>query len=323
MQGDIKAPSSQDPREFEDDIASRYMDEACSMFYHHYRSLAWKAEIFARYSDYENALSVVDEMRKGYNPKLHYGIIAKEYGMDYCSVTISSSLLWHRYVNLRLRSKQCTEEHTKDKQACSGDNTTFEYIITKILPEIGSDQAVNYVYVFIPIIITLNDRSHGQATRVLSLYKQYVSDPILVMNGKAHFAIAPFVRPLLIALQCHSVMGTNALYDEIKDDVEWLLDGGEKVTDFLDTVYMNYGFDLNIYALLAANCLSLTKLIDICGSGEITQRRGDLIKEGLRYSDMTEKKMKDDNGNIATPVKAAYAYNSKIYHELLNLNIPA
>ena len=279
--------------------------------YHHIRALASKADMLGRYCDHQRALSVVEEMRKVYNPSQHCKTITKEYGRDHCAFTISLSLLWHNYLHPRSSTDGC-EDQLDDYVS-----TTFEYIITQIVPEIGPDEFMDLCFCFIPIMVVAKDCSQVDSARVLSLYKKYVADPILVMHRKA-LHITPLVRPMLIVLQS-SAGGTDSLYD-CQDHIDWFLDGEEKISDFL--ACMNYGFDMNLYTLLADTASSLAKLSDACGTGERNHRRHELVQEGLRYSSLADKMMKGDDDNIPVYLRKSHSYNSRIRDQLHGLSSP-
>mmetsp|Transcript_19369 Transcript_19369/g.29497 ORF Transcript_19369/g.29497 Transcript_19369/m.29497 type:complete len:125 (+) Transcript_19369:746-1120(+) len=123
----------------------------------------------------------------------------------------------------------------------------------------------------------------------------------------------------MIVLQC--TVANNIPYDGMEEDIEWILDGEEKTPNWLDTAFTKLGFDLSMNALVAEACLELATLIDKC-KRRTTEKRDDVLAEGVRYSSMAEKKMKcDDSGNIVAPVKA-YEHHSKFYRELRSLCNP-
>jgi len=322
--GRIKAPDGQGQEEFENDIASSFLNETDFQQYHHCRALCVKADIMARYGNYEGAASVVDEMKAIYDPQIHSKAIAREYSAEHCAKSVALSALWHHYLNPQLGSNRALQgEHSSRATAME----TVDYVVERILPEIGRDQFVDFTWILIPIILVSKEHGPVEVKRALTIYKEYVADPILITKKKAHWVMAPTVRPLLILLNsanalksCSSVSGD--MYDGIDDDISWILDGEEKFSDWHDNTYTIYGFNLSLHALLADCCLCLAKLAQGCDSDEMTKKRGALIKEGLRQSGLAEKKMKDDDGNVTATKKRAYMHQSKICSQLQNLLVP-
>jgi len=197
---------------------------------------------------------------------------------------------------------------------------TIDYVVERILPEIGSDQFLDLLCILVPIIIVLKEHGRDEAARALNLYKKYFADPILIMRKKALWTTTPLIRPLLILLKsCSSAHGE--MYNDINDDIAWMLDGEEKFSDREDTAWRDFGFNLSLYVLMADCCLNLAKVIKDCDSEEISQQMDGLIQEGLRQSGLAEKKMKDEEGNVVVPMRA-YMYHSKVFSELQSLLVP-
>ena len=49
------------------------------MQFHHLRALAWEADFMAKYGDYEQAITVIANMKAIYDPKLHNKALMNAY----------------------------------------------------------------------------------------------------------------------------------------------------------------------------------------------------------------------------------------------------
>ena len=127
------------------------------------------------------------------------------------------------------------------------------------------------------------------------------------------------IRPLTMLLHCSSKaidsQNIPAECDGIEDDIEWILNGEDKISgDQFDTYTTNVTF-WSIYSLFAEVCLHLAIQLD-----EDDEKQRALIDEGLRLSGLADPKMKDENGNVTNPV--AFGSHSQIYSELQHFNEP-
>lgn len=66
-------------KKVEGDVISRFLKETIFMQFHHLRALVWKADFMAKYGDYEQAITVIANMKAIYEPKLHNKALMNAY----------------------------------------------------------------------------------------------------------------------------------------------------------------------------------------------------------------------------------------------------
>ena len=71
------APSDQNPTEFKNAIAAKFVRETQFQLFQHCRALSIKVEHLLRSNNFQGAFTVVNETKSMYDPKLHYAALAK------------------------------------------------------------------------------------------------------------------------------------------------------------------------------------------------------------------------------------------------------
>ena len=97
-------------------------------------------------------------------------------------------------------------------------------------------------------------------------------------------------------------------YDGIEDDIEWMLNGEEKVSDWEDIIWQQQT-NWSLFSMLSEVCLQLARHVI-----HSPMQQKVLVEEGLKLSKRAESNLKDKNGNATNPV--AYSFHSKVYSEL-------
>jgi len=146
-------------------IASNFVRENQFQLFHYCRALVMRAEVLGRSQQFNDALAVVDKMKDMYDPALHTGAIAEEYGTDHCATIISVTALWHTYL----------ENEKKALEIC-------EDVIERILPEVVKTNADNknllgMHHVFMPIIQSLRAQGLIGINRASELYNIHIAKP--------------------------------------------------------------------------------------------------------------------------------------------------
>ena len=100
-------------------------------------------------------------------------------------------------------------------------------------------------------------------------------------------------------------------YEEMwESDINWLLDDNNtKIPDFVEKGSIDY-FDWAQSTMFAEACLLLAKKL----GDEKKETRSQLIEAGIRYAEMTEKSLKDADGNIVSDI--AYSSHSSVLAQL-------
>lgn len=298
--GDVDAPTDQSSAEFEQDIASKFVNETQFALFHHCRSLAMKAEFLANDQSFESAIDIVEQIKLIYDPAIHSKTIAEEYSLDHAGNIISMSALWLYHLN-------------RQEDAL----VVCDKVIDTILPEYCEKDFLNLTLLLLPIIkVLIMAQGCDGAKRSRELYDKHVYKP----GGNTKGFATPVMRPLMILLSCcihasdydNDSKGVN--YDGIDDDIDWVLNGEDKINEFGDTV-MTKTISWSPTNITAEACLYLSKSL---GSGEEKQRA--LLEEGIRLCKVATAKMKDSEGSVTLPI--AYAYHEKIFSELKSLSVP-
>ena len=63
----------------------------------------------------------------------------------------------------------------------------------------------------------------AEARRARDFFKEYVADPVNMNKEKVHYVAAVIGRPLLV----YANAAVGEVYDDLSDDVEWLLQGNK------------------------------------------------------------------------------------------------
>lgn len=291
---------------FEDGIASNFVEETQYNLFHYCRSMSMLADMKARHQKFNDALTIVEDIKVMYNPKLHSLTIAESYGSDHCAVTVAMSAIWLHHLNRKEEAlERCNE------------------VIETILPEVSiAGSLLGITYLLAPVIQVLRAQGPEGVIRARELYYEHVAKPFHSGIGRESHA-KYFVRPLSIVLDCDSNASDTKntpgmacdivrLLNEEGNDIGWLLNGEEKIFDDFESSWTNT-VNWSFYSLLAESCLHIAKRLDGCEG----QKKA-LIEEGLRVSSLAESKMRDKDGNVATPI--AYSWHEQIYLELQGLN---
>mmetsp|Transcript_5880 Transcript_5880/g.13409 ORF Transcript_5880/g.13409 Transcript_5880/m.13409 type:complete len:828 (-) Transcript_5880:174-2657(-) len=281
----------QSPAEFDNAIAANFVNETRFTLFHHCRALAMKADILARHQKFDDALLIVEEMKMLYDSKMHSKAIAVEYENDWCAVTISLSSLWLYHLDrVEEASNQC------------------EYLIERILPQIEKEHnMLGALYCFFPLTQILTVQGHVGASRALGLLNDHIAEPLHNGVGKGSLARL-LIREMVVLLKCRSLQYDSVMYDEIEDDIAWMIDREEKIPDYWIRIITNT-ISWSWYSLLAEICLHLAKRPDTRH-----EQKTALIEEGLRLSGLAESKMEDDA--TISSVVISYASHPGIYSEL-------
>lgn len=296
--GDVNAPEDQRPSDFEEEVASRFVQETQFALFHHCRSLSLKAEFLAKNQSFENALVVVEDIKLIYNPALHSKAIADEYSLDHAGNIVSMSALWLYHLD-------------RPDEAL----VVCNYVIDTILPVYGENDLLGLTLLLLPIIkVLLKTQGCEGARRGRELYDRHIFKP----GGNRGGFAKPVMRPLMILLTCSSTAvssdDNNQEYDGMDDDISWVLNGEDKIDDWGDTVMMKT-ISWGPTTILCEACLYLAKRL---GSGE---KHRALLEEGIRLSKLAEPKMKDSERNgITLPI--AYPSHAQVYSELRYLSVP-
>eukprot|EP00984_Skeletonema_dohrnii_P024757 scaffold13890_cov76-Skeletonema_dohrnii-CCMP3373.AAC.2 len=283
--------------EFEKILAENFVNETHYQQYHQCRALAFQADVMKRHGIYEDALSVIDEMKSVYKPQLHSRVLMKEYVTDQCTEILAASTFWlHHYGRNDEAIKLCDQ------------------VVDTMLPEIEATELLTKFTILIPICRTLvKQRQTSAAKKALELYRTHVSDPVALAGGKAHPALGKRV-PFMIILKCYSSGGEA--YDDLSTDVAYMLNR----KDITYPVFFETGaltrFDAAWSTICAEACLCLAKITG-CNSQEESSA---LIKEGLNFLEVSAKSLKNEGGKIVNGM--AHSYYSQILSELENLSAP-
>jgi len=197
-------PSNMSREEFLETMAENFVKETHYQQYHQCRALAFQADVMRRHGKYEDALSVITEMKSVYNPQLHSKAIMKEYVTDHCSDLAAASAFWlHHYGRNDEALRLCDQ------------------VVDTMLPEIEATELVSKLTILTPICRTLaNQRQTSAAKKALELFKTHVSDPAALAGSKAHPSMSMCV-PIMIILKCCSSGGEA--YDDLSTGVAYML----------------------------------------------------------------------------------------------------
>mmetsp|Transcript_16690 Transcript_16690/g.33517 ORF Transcript_16690/g.33517 Transcript_16690/m.33517 type:complete len:800 (-) Transcript_16690:318-2717(-) len=283
--------------EFEKTLSENFVKETHYQQYHQCRALALQADVMRRQGKYEDALSVIDEMKSIYNPHLHSRVLMKEYITDHCVEIIAASTFWLHHFGRNDEALRLCDQ-----------------VVDTMLPEIEAIELVTKSTILTPICRTLaKQRQSGAAKKALELYRTHVSDPATLAGGKAHPALGKRM-PFLIILKCYS-SGDEA-YDDLSTDVAYMLNRNDPV--WLETTCLAF-LDAAWSTMCAQACMCLAKITG-CNS-QLQDKSSALIKEGLKFLEVSAKTLKKEDGTIGNSMMAHSNY-SQILSELENLSSP-
>jgi len=294
-------PNNMSREAFEKTLAENFVKETQYQQYHQCRALAFQADVMKRHGNYEDALSVIDEMKSIYDIQLHSRVLMKEYVTDQCVEIVAASTFWlHHY-----------GRNDEALQLC-------DQVVDTMLPEIEATELLTKFTILIPICRTLaNQRKTSAAKKALELYRTHVSDPLALAGGKAHPALGKRV-PFMIILKCYSTGGEAYDYDDLSTDVAYMLNRKHLTYPvFFETGCLTR-FDAAWSTMCAEACLCLAKITG-CNSQEESSA---LIKEGLNFLEVSAKSLKKEDGKIVNGMALAHSYYSQILSELENLSAP-
>jgi len=282
--------------EFEKTLSENFVKETQYQQYHQCRALALQADVMRRQGKYEDALSVIDEMKTIYNPHIHSRVLMKEYVSDHCAEIVAASTYWlHHY-----------GRNDEALQLC-------DQVVDTMLPEIEATELVTKSTILTPICRTLaKQRQSGAAKKALELYRTHVSDPVALAGGKVHPAASMSMCDSIMIVLKYCSSGGEA-YDDLSTDIAHMLNRKDPV--FFETTCLAY-FDAAWSTMCAEACLCLAKITG-CNSQD---ESSDLIKEGLKCLEVSAKTLKKEDGTIVNSI--AHSYYSQILSELENLSAP-
>ena len=139
-------PDGQSHEDFENNLANSFVKEADFQQYHLCRSLAMKVDMMRRHGRYEDAVSALDEMKLTYKPHLHSRVLVQEYVSDHCAEIIALSVSWLCYLNRQEEAPRLCD-----------------YVIEKIIPEIGERELFSLTVILYPICLCLKDQGKQKA----------------------------------------------------------------------------------------------------------------------------------------------------------------
>eukprot|EP00985_Skeletonema_marinoi_P027737 scaffold23234_cov104-Skeletonema_marinoi.AAC.4 len=289
-------PSNMSREEFLETMAENFVKETHYQQYHLCRALAFQADVMRRHGKYEDALSVIDEMKSVYNPQLHSRAIMKEYVTDHCSDLAAVSAFWlHHYGRNDEALRLC------------------DRVVDTMLTEIEATELVTKLTILTPICRTLiNQRQTSAAKKARELFRTHVSDPAALAGSKAHPALGMCV-PIMIILKCCSSGG--GAYADLNTDVAYMLNRNDP--DWFETGCLSY-FDAAWSTMCAEACLCLAKITGY--NSQSQDKSSALIKEGLKCLEVSAKTLEKEYGKIVNSM--AYSYYSQILSELENLSAP-
>jgi hypothetical protein len=204
---------------------------------------------------------------------------------------LSTSIFWLHYLN---RTAEAV-------QLCY-------YVAEQIIPEIGEEEFMTLSFSLLPIACVLKGQGEEDARKALDLYTKHVAHPLKKAGKNVHPAPVLITPVMMVILNCQASIGK---YEGMEDDISWLLDGDEdKVPAWLESAAITY-IDWAFSSLLCEACLLLANKFE---SDDDYELRSQLVKEGIRYSAMTEKSLKDEEGNDISVI--AYAHHSALIAQL-------
>eukprot|EP00985_Skeletonema_marinoi_P020661 scaffold12338_cov77-Skeletonema_marinoi.AAC.1 len=287
-------PNNMSREEFEETMAENFVKETHYQQYHQCRALAFQADVMKRHGNYEDALSVIDEIKTIYDPQLHSKAIVSEYVSDHCLDLIAASTFWLHHFGRNDEALRLCDQ-----------------VVNTMLPEIEATELVTRHIVLIPICRTLaKQRQTSNAKKALVLYRTHVSDPVTLAGGKAHPALGKRV-PFMIILKCCSSGGEA--YDDLSTDVVYMLNRNDPA--WFETACLTY-FDAAWSTMCAQACLCLAKITGCISHDESSA----LIKEGLKCLEVSAETLKKEDGTIVN--RMAHSYYSQVLSELENLSAP-
>ena len=245
-----------------------------------------QADMMRKNGRYEDAVTVIKEMKLIYEPQLHSKLIFEEYVSDHCAeIFLAASVSWLCCLNRK-------EEALK----------LCDYIVEHILPEIGEREFVSLTLLIYPICLSFKDQGKDKAVDALELYQKHVIQPTKALGETTHPAAALLLVPMAIILKCRSSDGE---YASMKDDIAFMLvDGEEKYPAWIEAGAVSY-FDVAFSTLYAESGFCLTKM-DACDA----QKSDALNKEGVRYLGISEATLKKEDGTITSAM--AHSFYSHI-----------
>jgi tetratricopeptide (TPR) repeat protein len=287
--GKIKFPEGQSQADYLLGVAIKFISETEYQCFHHCRALALKAVSLAQQLRFDDAVIVIKDMNRIYDPVKHGRVIAEEYGSDHCCNVVALSTLWLKHLG---REQEAT--------------IICDDIIERCLPEIDETNILGRILVLMPTIAVL--RSSGQVERTVELYTQFVAEPVKGFGKKWSSPAKSIIRPLALLLK---VCSQSEAYNELDEDIEWLLNEEEKIPDWTDSIYTSM-VQWSSYSLCAEICLRVAKKL-----GKDDPRRALLIREGLRLSRLADPKLKNDSGDVIHPI--AFGMHNVVMSELEEL----
>eukprot|EP00985_Skeletonema_marinoi_P017318 scaffold9423_cov88-Skeletonema_marinoi.AAC.3 len=276
----IVPPNNMSREEFEKNLAENFVKETHYQQYHQCRALAFQADVMKRHGKYEDALSVIDEMKSIYDPQLHSRVLVKEYVSDHCVEIVAASTFWlHHFGRNEEALRLCDQ------------------VVNIMLPEIEATELVTKLTILTPICRTLiNQRQTSAAKKALELFKTHVSDPAALAGKKAHPSMIANVT-IMIVLKCRSSGGEA--YADVVTDVAYMLNRN-------DPAYFETGaltlWDAAWSTICAEACLCLAK-ITCCNSQD---KLSALVKEGLECLEVSANTLKNEDGTVVNRIAQTY-----------------
>lgn len=199
--GKIKFPEGQSQADYLLGVAIKFISETEYQCFHHCRALALKAVSLAQQLRFDDAVIVIKDMNRIYDPVKHGRVIAEEYGSDHCCNAVALSTLWLKHLG---REQEAT--------------IICDDIIERCLPEIDETNILGRILVLMPTIAVL--RSSGQVERTVELYTQFVAEPVKGFGKNWSSPAKSIIRPLGLLLK---VCSQSEAYNELDEDIECYL----------------------------------------------------------------------------------------------------
>ncbi len=288
-------PNNMSKEDFETTMAENFVKETRHQQYHQCRALAYQADTMKRHGKYEEAISVIDEMKSIYDPQLHSRTLVKEYITDHCIDIVAASSFWLHYYGRNDEALQLCDQ-----------------VIDTMLPEIEATELATKLAVLTPICRTLASRGQNStAKRALELFRTHVADPAALAGSEAHPCLGMRVLVMII-LKCRSTGGEE--YADLNTDVAYMLNREDP--PWFEDASLSY-FDAAWSTLCAEACLCLAKIVG-CNSQEAYE--SELIKEGIKCLKISANTLTNNDGTIINIM--AHSYYSQILSDLENLSAP-
>jgi len=227
------------------------------------RALAAQSQTFAKFGNFDRALSIQKRLEDMYSPSKFSVIISNSYGSDRAAQNFGQATIWYDLLK--------AEEKV---------NTQIDFVLHQLLPMMDLENVHNTFMLMFPVMNAMKKRGRGFES--YNIFKMCIVDKFEARReeGKSTFFL-PLYKPILVLfhLLAMETKDTETICSPPAEYLEWVLQGNQgQFSRHMESGVITLGQDgktivAEICLILAMRCKQITE-----------EKRRKVIAKGIRLA---------------------------------------